>query len=258
MRLPTRLRRMSSHERRVLAATCLSSLGSFYTMAVNGVALPQIQRGLAIPEEELGSLFALIRFGTLFSLALAVSADRIGRRRLLIVSVAGCALANLATAFAQSGLALGWLQMMARCFLGGQILLASVVVTEELAADNRGWGLGLLAAVGGMGGAVTLLLYAFVDHLPYGWRALFVVGGFGLLCVPWLWRSLLETRRFSEHASRTDVASRGGPARCGGPTRPRGTRPRRPTGRRRRPRTRSTGRSCACGRSASRRRVSAA
>jgi putative MFS transporter len=196
----------------VLVSTCLASLGSFYTMAVTGFALPQIQRGLAIPENELGSLFALLRFGTLFSLGLAISADRRGRRLLLIVSVAGCALCNLATAFAQSGLALAGLQMLARCFLGGEILLAAVVVSEELDADHRGWGLGLLSAVGGMGGALALVVFAVVDRLPYGWRALFVVGSFGLLCLPWLWRSLTETRRFSDHVRHGAVGSPDGPA----------------------------------------------
>ena len=203
---------MSRHERRVLAASCVASLGSFYTMAVTGFALPQIQRALAIPEDELGALFALLRVGALFALVLAVSADRLGRRRLLLVSVAGCALANLATAFAQSGLALAALQMLARCFLGGQVLLASVVVSEELAADHRGRGLGLLTAVGGMGGALALLVFAFVDRLPYGWRFLFVAGGFGLLSLPWLWRSLSETRRFTDHLQRLDVAAPAGPA----------------------------------------------
>ncbi len=195
----------------MLAATCVSSLGSFYTLAVTAFALPQIQRGLSIPEDEVGSLFALLRFGTLFSLALAVLADRMGRRRLLIASVAGCALCNLATAFAPSGMALAWLQLGARCFLGAQILLAVVVVSEELSADNRGWGLGVLSAVGGLGGAVTVLVYAFVDKLPYGWRFLFVVGSFGLLCVPWLWRSLQETQRFSDHRSQVDVSSADAP-----------------------------------------------
>jgi putative MFS transporter len=203
---------MSSHERNVLAATCLSSLGSFYTMAVAGFALPQIQRGLSIPEDEVGSLFALLRFGTLFSLVLAVLADRLGRRRLLIASVAGCAICNLATAFAQTGLAWAWLQLGARFFLGAQLLLAGVVVSEELSSDNRGFGLGLLAAVGGMGGALTILAYAFVDQLPYGWRSLFVIGGFGLLCVPWLSRELQETRRFSEHQSSQSAGSGEGPA----------------------------------------------
>lgn len=211
-RILPRMRPTTSHERSVLFATCLSSLGSFYTMAVAGFALPQIQRGLAIPEDELGSLFALLRFGTLFSLVLAVLADRIGRRRLLVASVAGCALCNVATAFATSGLALAWLQLGARFFLGGQILLASVVVSEELSAENRGWGLGLLAALGGLGGALTLLVYAFVDQMPYGWRSLFLVGGFGLLTVPWLWRSLQETRRFSEHQVQRDASSQEGSA----------------------------------------------
>jgi putative MFS transporter len=178
-------------------------------MAVRGFALPQIQRGLAIPENELGSLFALLRFGTLFSLALAVAADRRGRRQLLIASVAGCGLCNVATAFAPSGPVLAWLQMGARCFLGGQTLLAGVVVSEELASEHRGWGLGLLSAVGGMGGAVALLAFAFVDRLPYGWRALFVVGGFGLLSLPWLWRSLNETRRFSDQVADTATGSSG-------------------------------------------------
>jgi putative MFS transporter len=202
---------LSGHERRVLVATCVASLGSFYTMAVTGFALPQIQRGLAIPENELGSLFALLRFGTLFSLALAVAADRRGRRQLLIASVAGCGLCNVATAFAPSGPVLAWLQMVARCFLGGQTLLAGVVVSEELGADHRGWGLGLLSAVGGMGGALALLVFAFVDRLPYGWRALFVVGGFGLLSIPWLWRSLNETRRFADQVGDATTGSSGPP-----------------------------------------------
>src|SRR5262249_13649554 len=188
---------MSTHERRVLAATCLGSLGSFYTMAVSGFALPQIQRGLAIPEGDVGSLLAFLRLGTLFSLVLAVSADRSGRRRLLIASVAGCALCNLATAFARTGTTLAWLQLAARCFLSAQVLLAGVVVSEELAAAHRARGLGLLTAVGGLGGAVALGAFAFVDRLPYGWRSLFAIGSFGLLCLPALHRGLKETGRFT-------------------------------------------------------------
>ena len=56
---------------------------------VTAFALPQIQRGLAISEDDVASLFALLRIGSLFSIVLAVLADRMGRRRLLIASVAG-------------------------------------------------------------------------------------------------------------------------------------------------------------------------
>ncbi|MCH2185375.1 MFS transporter [Myxococcota bacterium] len=211
------LRGLSKHERSVLAATCLSSLGSFYSMAVAAFALPQIQSGLAIPEEEVGELFALIRVGAVFSLFLGVLADRLGRRRLLIASVAGCALFNIATAFAQEGWVLAWLQLGSRFFMAGQILLAGVVVSEELKAENRGLGLGLLSAIGGLGGALTLLVYAFVDDLPYGWRSLFVVGGFGLLWVPWLLGSLSETRRFTAHHADSQAASRSDSAEAGPP-----------------------------------------
>lgn len=197
---------MSAHERRVLVATCLASLGSFYTMAVLGFALPQIQRGLAIPDGTVGGLLAFLRLGTLLSVGLAAFADRRGRRRLLIVSVAGCALANLATACAGSDATFAWWQLAARCFLSAQILLAGVVVSEELAADHRGRGLGVLTAVGGLGGAVALLAFALVDHLPSGWRALFVIGAFGALGLPALARSLGETGRFVAQASRDGAA----------------------------------------------------
>ncbi len=95
---------------------------------------------------------------------------------------------------------LAWLQLAARCFLSAQILLAGVVVSEELAADHRGRGLGVLTAVGGLGGAVALLAFALVDRLPHGWRSLFVLGGFGALSLPWLARSLAETGRFAAQA----------------------------------------------------------
>jgi len=193
----------------VLAATCLSSFGSFYTMTVTTFALPQIQHGLSVPEDQVGTLFAVVRFGALFSLALGVLADRVGRRRLLIGSVAGVALCNLATVFVQSGETFAAAQFLARAFIAGQILLAGVVVTEELSAENRGFGLGLLFAIGGLGGALTLLVYAFVDQLPYGWRALFAIGSFGLLVAPWLRSRLAETARFDVHRSRVEAEPEG-------------------------------------------------
>ena len=211
-KLLSKLPPMTRHERGVLIATCLSSLGSFYTMAMTGFALPQIQKGLSIPEDEVGTLFALLRFGALFSVVIGVLADRLGRRRLLIAAVVGCAICNIATAFVQTGMQLAALQFLSRLFLGAQVLLAAVVVSEELSAENRGWGIGVLTAVGGMGGALTLLAYSFVDHLPYGWRSLFVLGGFGLLVVPWLWRSLSETRRFAEQSAAEGEQARLGSA----------------------------------------------
>jgi MFS transporter, putative metabolite:H+ symporter len=74
------------------------------------------------------------------------------------------------------------------------------VVSEELAAGHRGRGLGVLSAVGGLGGAVALLAFSCVDRLPQGWRSLFVLGGFGALGLPWLARSLVETARFTAQA----------------------------------------------------------
>ena len=61
----------------------------------------------------------------------------------------------------------------------------------------------------GLGGALSLLAYAFVEQLPFGWRTLFVIGGFGLLCVPWLLRSLNETRRFAGQQEQGEINALG-------------------------------------------------
>ncbi len=196
---------MSPHERSVLAASCLSSFGSFYTMALTTFALPQIQAGLAIADDDIGTIFAVLRFGALASLVLGVLADRAGRRRLLIATVAGVGLCNLATAFVGSGELFAITQLLGRAFIAGQLLLAGVVIAEELTAGNRGFGLGLLFAIGGVGGALTLVAYSFVEVLPFGWRALFVIGSFPVLVAPWLALRLRETARFDAH--RADVAS---------------------------------------------------
>ena len=54
----------------------------------------------------------------------------------------------------------------------------------------------MLAALGALGHALAALSFGFVDLLPYGWRALYVVGAVPLVFLAWLRRELPETSRF--------------------------------------------------------------
>lgn len=170
-----------------------------YDFGLLGLALPQIQADLAVPESEAGTLAAAARLGMLPALLLALVADARGRRLLLILTVVGFALCSLATAFARSGAEFMVLQFLARTFTAAEEMLAIVVLTEELDDDSRGWGVGVMAAFGGLGHGLASLLYAQVDIVPYGWRALYALGVAPLLLVAWLRRGLPETRRFDEY-----------------------------------------------------------
>jgi len=73
-----------------------------------------------------------------------------------------------------------------------------VIVTEEFPAAHRGWGIGMLSGVAAIGFGLGALFYGFVNRVPLGWRALYLVGVAPLLLFPWLRRGVTETRRFND------------------------------------------------------------
>lgn len=189
---------------RVLGVLGAANLIDSYDQAVTGLALKQIQAGLAVPEEALGSMIATIRLGVVPAILLTLLADRIGRRRLLLFTILGFTLSTFLTAFVQSADQFMLVQFVARAFIAGEGMLAVVVIVEEFDARTRGWGIGVLGAMGALGHGLAAIIFAAVDLLPYGWRALYVLGVGPLLLLAWFRRSLEETRRFEDHrAGRT-------------------------------------------------------
>ncbi len=167
-----------------------------YDLALFSLALKQIQAELLIPEAQLGLLGAIVRMGALPAFFFTVIADRLGRRRVLLFTIAAYTLLTAATAFAPDARTFVALQFLARTFAVAEVLLAYVVIAEELDPEVRGWGIGALAALSSCGHGIALLAFGMVDILPMGWRALYLLGLPPLLLLTWLRRALPETRRF--------------------------------------------------------------
>jgi putative MFS transporter len=174
----------------------LTLLINHYDFALLSLALPQIQAGLAVPEDQLGGVMASVRLGVVPAILLAFLADRAGRRRLLIVTILGFTLCTTATAFARDAAEFATFQFFARMFIAAEEMLAVVVLAEELRAESRGFGIGILSAFGALGFGAAALALALVEMLPFGWRTLYLVGAAPLLWVAWLRRRIPETRRF--------------------------------------------------------------
>ena len=68
------------------------------------------------------------------------------------------------------------IQLVARVFIAAEDMLGIVVVAEEIAAARRGFALGVLAALGGIGHGLAAVSYAIVGSGPYGWRLLYLAG----------------------------------------------------------------------------------
>lgn len=171
-----------------------------YDMTVLGLALPDLQKSFAIPEEDLGKVIAAARLGALPAIIMALLADSLGRRSLLMFTLVGCSIATAATGFARNAEEFMFLQFCARAFVTAEEIIAVIYVLEMLPARQRGWGVGFLAAVGAMGSGVASLLYAAVDYLPGGWRALYVIAAFPMLYFAWMRRRLPESTMFQDHA----------------------------------------------------------
>lgn len=195
---------------RLLGFVSLAMFFENYDLGTLGNALPQIAATFGLDQAEQGGFTAAARFGALPAFLLLPFADRIGRRRILLISIAGMSIGALATALAQSPLQFVSGQIVMRTFILAAAITSFIVVSEEFPAHRRGWGIGMLGGVGAMGYGFGALLYGFVESLPFGWRALYAIGIAPIALVPAFARGLRETHRFAASAQAGGEAGRTG------------------------------------------------
>jgi putative MFS transporter len=187
---------MTVRQERIFLLVGFAALFAGYDMNVYGLVIPQIQASLHIPEDQAGLTVTYFRFASFLALALSASADIVGRRRLLLITIFGQALATLATAFTSTYGEFLAAQIVTRVFGYAEEMLCFVVIAEEMAAEARGWANGTLSALDYLGVGVASIVFIFVNVMPYGWRAIYVIGAVPLFIVAYLRRRLPETKRF--------------------------------------------------------------
>jgi MFS family permease len=183
---------------RLLGFIALALLFENYDLSMLGSAIKYIREDFGLAQAEGGRLTALVRLGAFPALFVIPFVDHLGRRRVFLASVIGMSLGTFLTAFTQSESQFVAAQMFSRTFLMTASATAFVIVAEELPAGRRGWGVGILAALGAFGFGLGAILFALIDWLPYGWRFLYGVGLVPLLLVPKFRREVRETRRFAD------------------------------------------------------------
>ena len=187
---------LSQHQWKVLGLVAAVSFFEQYDIYLFLLNLKQIQAELQMAESELGFLGAVVRAGSLAAILLALAADRVGRRIMLLVTVLGYTFFTGATALAPSAEAFVAFQFFARAFGSAEVVLAAVVIAEEFAPEHRGWGIGALGALQACGAGFAAIMFGFVDDIPYGWRTLYAIGIVPLFFIAYWRRSLPETQRF--------------------------------------------------------------
>ncbi|WP_394788193.1 MFS transporter [Rhodoferax sp.] len=189
--------KMSSLQILTLVICFLVVAADGFDVASVGYVAPLLKAQWALTPAQLGPIFGAGLFGlTVGSFLFGPLADRIGRKRVIALSLALFGLGSLGCAYAPSPLWLIVLRFATGAGLGGAMPNAITLSSEFSPAKNRalmvtlmfsGFTLGLA-----FGGAVAALL------IPrFGWQGVFIFGGIFPLCllpVVWLW--LPESLRF--------------------------------------------------------------
>lgn len=202
----------------IVGIVALAFLFENYDLSMLSAALKQIRESYGLSPAEMSSLLAWIRLGAIPAFLMLPLADRIGRRRVFLVAVVGMSVGTFISGLAQTPIQFVVAQTVTRAFLVAATATAVVLVAEALPARHRGWGIGILGAIGTFGYGLSAILYAFVDRLPFGWRFLYLVGIAPLLLFGRFRALVVETEHF--RASRSVLPAAGSLwARMTGPMR---------------------------------------
>lgn len=172
----------------------LAGMATFFVSfdgSVLVLALPAIAADFKASIPALTDLGSALALGTLAALPLAMQADRLGRRRLLALAVAGFSTANLASAAAPG---LVWLAVVRAISVAFETVAAGVataLVVEEVKPGRRGLAVAGITIAGGAGVGLTTILYPLVAP---NWRLLYGLGGTGLVAAAALAVWLPESR----------------------------------------------------------------
>jgi MFS transporter, putative metabolite:H+ symporter len=170
-----------------------------YDGFVLALVLPLILGSLGGSESQAGIIRGVVGIGAVFGFLMAAQADRIGRRRLLLITVIGYTAATLATAAAPSLLWLAAAQFVSQIFLAGEWAVAITIIVEEFPHHQRGRALGAVTAMDTLGGiTVGLLAFVGLQNTALSWRAFYLVGIIPLIVIAFARRSLKETRRYEK------------------------------------------------------------
>ncbi|MGA3175649.1 MAG: MFS transporter [Syntrophorhabdales bacterium] len=147
-------------------------------------------------------------------------ADKIGRRRLLILTIAGVGVMSGLAAFLPSYAAIGvWsyvlfcvLRFFMGCFFGGEYAVGHTFAIEHAPAKRRGTIGGFVQSGFPLGYVFASLVFALISVLVgkggmagYGWRIAFMTGILPVLLALYIRRMLPESPEFEKAKKRGDV-----------------------------------------------------
>lgn len=198
--MPTRPALADEHKR-LLWLLAVATFFEGYDFSVITVALPQLRDDFGLSKSSASLWVAVLYLGALPAVWLTRRADRFGRRQALLISITGYTVATACTAVTPSIETFVAAQFVARFFIAAEVSVSWTLVAEELPADRRGFGFGILALADALGvGWASILQATVLAPTGASWRWLYAAAVPVLLVAAFLRRALPESHRFTSAA----------------------------------------------------------
>jgi len=187
---------LDAHRRRVIVLLFLATLPAAFVNTVFTQTVAFAAEEFDVSAKGQGFAAAVVRWGVVIALPFALSADRLGRRRMIIITAWLAPLVTSLGAFAPSFEFLVATQTVGRPLGLALSVFIMVFATEEMGSDARAWALSVLAIASGVGAGSAVGALPLAGISESSWRWVYLVGLAWLACAVIITRSLPETRRF--------------------------------------------------------------
>ncbi|MFV5360508.1 MFS transporter [Acinetobacter oleivorans] len=177
-----------------------------YDLVIYGVVLPllmqewsltAVQAGMLASTALCGMMFGAMFFGTL--------ADKIGRKKVILICVTFFSGFTFLGAFASSPLEFGILRFLAGLGIGG-VMPNLVALTSEYAPKRiRSTLVGTMFSGYAIGGILSALIGSYLVE-SQGWQIMFLIAGIPLFLLPVIWKFLPESLTFLVKTGKTEQA----------------------------------------------------
>ncbi len=158
--------------------------------------LPSLRAEFGLDQSQGGVLVSIIGIGAILAYFLIRRADKVGRRKILGITIAGYTICSLLSAVGTGPVQFGAAQLLARLFLLAEYAVSMIYVAEEFPADRRGFAIGMIQGLNALGAITCAGLMPILLASPWGWRSTYVVGAVPLAILAFARRNVRETARF--------------------------------------------------------------
>ena len=167
-----------------------------YDLVVYGTTLSSIMSEWGLTANQAGTLGSLALVGMMLgALIFGPLADKIGRKKVILFCVALFSIFTAGIVFTTGPTSFGMFRFIAGLGLGGVMPNAIALMTEYAPKKMKSTLVSIMFSGYSVGGVMAAGL-AIVMLEPFGWRALFLVGGIPLLALPFMYKTLPESPRF--------------------------------------------------------------